>query len=200
MYLSTFYIATCRYYDKSVEDAAEPGANRRLLEMAREHSKKAIILEPESGDAHKWFAIVTGALTEHMSTKEKIQAGHLFKREVELAIKLKPNDPTLYHLLGRWCVSVAGLSWIERSAASALYGDVPNASFEEARDYLVQCDAMHVPSGRWKANSVLVAKCHIMLGNREEAKAWLDRALAPPISNKEDERAHAMALEMIETL
>ena len=40
------------------------------------------------------------------------------------------------------CLSVAGLSWIERKAASALFGEPPTATYAEARDHLERCDRM----------------------------------------------------------
>ena len=52
---------------------------------------------------------------------------------------------------------MAGLSWLEKKAAAALYATPPDATFNEALE-----DFMHVESmdgaGLWKANLLMVAK------------------------------------------
>lgn len=78
-----------------------------------------------------------------------------FKEHVEKAVSLKPEDPTLHHLLGRWCFEVANLSWLERKAAGMLFADPPTATNEEAMEHLLKADKL-LPA--WKENILLLSK------------------------------------------
>lgn len=58
------------------------------------------------------------------------------------ANELTPNDATTLHLLGRWCFSVANITWIERTAASALFSSPPSSSYEEALGYFLKASTV----------------------------------------------------------
>ena len=55
-----------------------------------------------SSEAHKWFAIVLGSRGEYLGIKEKILDGFEFKKHIDRASELAPQDHTIRHLLGRW--------------------------------------------------------------------------------------------------
>ena len=71
-----------------------------------------------------------------MGIKEKILDGYEFKKHVDLAAQLAPNDPTIQHLLGRFCYEVAELSWWERKMAATLFAEPPNATMGKDFGYL----------------------------------------------------------------
>lgn len=70
------------------------------------YAMEALKLDEANPECHKWFAIAVGSLSEFVGTQQKIQNGYLFKKHVDIAVKLKPLDPTLHHMLGRWCYEV----------------------------------------------------------------------------------------------
>uniref|UniRef100_A0A8B9VNL3 Regulator of microtubule dynamics protein 2 n=1 Tax=Anas zonorhyncha TaxID=75864 RepID=A0A8B9VNL3_9AVES len=78
------------------------------------------------------FAIMCGYMSQFESVQNKIRNGYLFKEHLDKAIELKPQDPFLYYLNGRWCYSVAQLSWLEKKVAAALFGTPPTSTVEEA--------------------------------------------------------------------
>ncbi|NXV75047.1 RMD2 protein, partial [Atlantisia rogersi] len=53
------------------------------------------------------FAIMCGYMSQFESVQNKIRNGYLFKEHLDKAIELKPQDPFLYYLNGRWCYSVS---------------------------------------------------------------------------------------------
>ncbi|NXC58662.1 RMD2 protein, partial [Aleadryas rufinucha] len=60
--------------------------------------------------SNKWerlFAIMCGYMSQFESVQNKIRNGYLFKEHLDKAIELKPQDPFLYYLNGRWCYSVS---------------------------------------------------------------------------------------------
>ncbi|KAH9384740.1 hypothetical protein HPB48_026753 [Haemaphysalis longicornis] len=117
------------------------GAKEELAREAFCRAQRALQLDESCPEAHKWFAITLGALSEYVGTQEKIENGYRFKEHVDRAVRLKPQDPTLHHMLGRWSLEVATLSWIERKLASALYSRPPESSPQEARAHLLEASA-----------------------------------------------------------
>ena len=116
------------------------------------------------------------------------------QEHIDTAISLSPNNANLFYLRGRWAYEVAGLSWLEKKAASALYATPPEATFVEALEDFMRVE--NLCEAPWKANLMMVAKvgyagdvtvmtsgpsnpiqCHIKLGDTPTAMNWLQKAL-----------------------
>ena len=62
---------------------------------------RAIESDDSSSEAHQWFAIVVGSRGEYLGIKEKILDGFEFKRHIDRASEISPQDHTIRHLQGR---------------------------------------------------------------------------------------------------
>lgn len=150
-----------------------------------DYAKQALDINSNDAEAHKWFAILTGAYGDYLGMKEKIEGGYVFKTHVEKAITLRPEDASLRHLVGRFKYEVANLSWIERKVANTLFAEVPAATLPEAiEDFKAAHKLNPTP---WKENSLFLAKCYIAQNNYAEAVHWLDDAAAISVTSCEDE-------------
>ncbi|NXI08725.1 RMD2 protein, partial [Irena cyanogastra] len=145
-------------------------------------------------DAHSWintlwdgFAIMCGYMSQFESVQNKIRNGYLFKEHLDKAIELKPQDPFLYYLNGRWCYSVAQLSWLEKKVAAALFGTPPTSTVEEALQNFLKAEEMH--PGYSKCNYVYLAKCYKDLGQKNNALKCCDSALSILSVTNEDKEA-----------
>lgn len=157
---------------------------KALLQQALEQSKHALDLDSSVWQSHQWYAIAVGSLSKFDGTQQKIQHGFEYKEHISTAISLNPKEPTLHYLLGRWCSEVAALSWIEKKAAAALFATPPESSYEEALQCCMKAEEL-LPE-QWKANMLLVAKCHIQLGDVPLAVEWLHKAYNLPTITSED--------------
>ena len=81
---------------------------------------------------------------------------YYWQEHIDRAIELRPEEPILHYLNGRWCFEVAGLSWLEKKAAAALFATPPEATYEQALGYFMKCEELN--PGTWKANMLMVAK------------------------------------------
>ncbi|NWU55017.1 RMD2 protein, partial [Dromas ardeola] len=133
------------------------------------------------------FAIMCGYMSQFESVQNKIRNGYLFKEHLDKAIELKPQDPFLYYLNGRWCYSVAQLSWIEKKVAAALFGTPPTSTVEEALQNFLKAEEMH--PGYSKYNYVYLAKCYKDLGQKNNALKYCDSALSILSVTNEDKEA-----------
>ncbi|NXL08843.1 RMD2 protein, partial [Mesembrinibis cayennensis] len=133
------------------------------------------------------FAIMCGYMSQFESVQNKIRNGYLFKEHLDKAIELKPQDPFLYYLNGRWCYSVTQLSWIEKKVATALFGTPPTSTVEEALQNFLKAEEMH--PGYSKYNYVYLAKCYKDLGQKNNALKYCDSALSILSVTNEDKEA-----------
>ncbi|NXM40279.1 RMD2 protein, partial [Gymnorhina tibicen] len=162
-----------------------------LFEMATDAEEKrkyvTDAIQMEKNRCKYVFAIMCGYMSQFESVQNKIRNGYLFKEHLDKAIELKPQDPFLYYLNGRWCYSVAQLSWIEKKVAAALFGTPPTSTVEEALQNFLKAEEMH--PGYSKCNYVYLAKCYKDLGQKNNALKYCDSALSILSVTNEDKEA-----------
>ncbi|KAH6926953.1 hypothetical protein HPB50_024290 [Hyalomma asiaticum] len=74
----------------------KPGrAKEEIARQAFARAQEALRLDESCPEAHKWYAITLGALSEYVSTQEKIENGYRFKRKLAGALYSQPPDSTL---------------------------------------------------------------------------------------------------------
>jgi len=134
----------------------------------------ALNLNSNIAEAHKWYAILIGLRSSFQPVKEKISDGFLFKKHIDAALALNPDDATLHHMLGRFSFESAGLKWYERKVATAFFAEPPSATFDEALEHFQEAEKL--TKNEWKENKLLIAKCQIALGRYEEAVHSLTKA------------------------
>jgi len=166
--------------------AGQDGAKdlkKDLIMEAVQSGERALKIDQRNSEAHKWYAISLGSRGEFQGVKEKILDGFEFKSHIDKAAELNPEDHITHHLLGRFCYEVSQLSWIERRMAATLFASPPSASLPEAIEHFLQAERLK-PDG-WKENRLFLAKCHIGLGDYNQAVIWLDRADSIPLASED---------------
>ncbi|RWS07573.1 regulator of microtubule dynamics protein 2-like protein, partial [Dinothrombium tinctorium] len=166
---------------------------RQLAFETLEHAKKAIEDNDKNAECHKWYAIAIGSIGDYVSTKEKIQNGNEFKKHVDIALELKPDDPTLHHMLGRWYTEIAKLSWVERKVASTLFSKVPEATHDMALSCFMKAYEL---KPKWKENVLCISNSFVAMKKFEDAIQWIDRAVAIRVKGEDDQLAHESLLEL----
>lgn len=134
----------------------------------------AISLKPNKALCHKWMAILVGMRSELLPTKERILDGYTFKKHLDIAISITPNDPLLHHMLGRFAFEIAQLSWLEKTVAKSLFAEVPNMTIIDAMDHFLEAEKFS--DKNWKENKLYIAKCCLVKGETDNALNWLTKA------------------------
>ena len=174
-------------YGIAAQKEGDSQLKKKLAFEALEFASKAIELDKDNAECHKWYAIAVGSLSDYITTKEKILNGHKFKEHVDIALHLKPGDPSLHHMLGRFCYEIANLTWVERKVASALFSKVPESSFEDSLNHLLRAFDLRP---EWEENILFIAKVLFHQKRFSEAIEWSDRGMALQVVGEDDVLAH----------
>ncbi|CAJ0588291.1 unnamed protein product [Cylicocyclus nassatus] len=164
-----------RSVDKEVKKSLTFEGRSYALEGHREN--------PDDFDALKWAAIMTGAATDFLPTKEKIEEGAKFKQLLDEAIIMNDKDFSLLYMRGRYSYAVANLSWFERRAAAMLYSTPPNATVEEAlEDFL----AAYEQSPEWIKNLLFIIRIYSEKNDKENTEKYCNKMLTLTPNDDED--------------
>ncbi|OQS01485.1 regulator of microtubule dynamics protein [Achlya hypogyna] len=165
--------------------ASTPAAEKKeLIYYAHETIQKALAANENDFAVQKWSGIILSSIGDYEGTKVSLANSYIVKAHWEKAVALNPTDSTSHHLLGRWSLTIADISWIERKVAAALFGTPPQATYAEALAHFVQADT--ISPGFWKKNTFMIAQVYQKMGNAAEAKTWVAKALAIPTVSEED--------------
>ena len=174
---ATFFLAE--------SESRESNRRRELVFEAKGWALAALELREADADVQKMCALTLGLTKDYLSISDSILMGFQYKRHIERALELRPGDPVLHHLAGRWCWAVAELSWWERKAAAALFAAPPTSSYSEALHHFLAAERSPTP---WLVNKLYVAKCFLALGETDSATPFLQAALPlPPFGNDDKE-------------
>jgi tetratricopeptide (TPR) repeat protein len=117
--------------------------------------------------AQKWCSLVVGSLSDYMPMKERIQRSYQIRDYGLRALKILKDDPKIPHMLARWCMTVAGVGWVERKIAATFFAKVPTATFDEAIEYFLQAETLDPLFIR---NYHFLAETYVKMGKKNEAK------------------------------
>jgi tetratricopeptide (TPR) repeat protein len=118
------------------------------------------------------------------SSDEKLQHARIIKQEAEFLIQLDSLYAPSFFILGKWNLSLAQLSWIEKLACNVLFGGVPKgASLKNAIDCFDRAIALQPDCILFHYNRALA---YYYLGNFPEARGSLNRAFALPQREPDD--------------
>ena len=162
-----------------------------------DYAKKALELDDNRAESHKWYGILIGQVGILEGTKQKILNSYEVKEHTIKAIELDPEDDGNFHVMGRWHHTLADLSWFERKIAGLIYAKPPKASFEEAVEFFKQAIDMAPDEVR---HHLWLGKSYEGLGKKEAANSAYTAALAIPAENDSDRILQKEAQELLSNL
>uniref|UniRef100_A0A914ZY90 Regulator of microtubule dynamics protein 1 n=1 Tax=Parascaris univalens TaxID=6257 RepID=A0A914ZY90_PARUN len=93
-------------------------------------------------------------------------------------------DSAIYHMRGRFFYEVANLSWLERTAATALFGTPPTATIDESLADLLKAEELNPGE---LDNLLFIAKCYLAKGEHSKARTYLFKMKATRAIDRADE-------------
>ncbi|XP_042602342.1 regulator of microtubule dynamics protein 3 isoform X2 [Cyprinus carpio] len=176
------------------ETADNREEKRNYAEQGHYEAEAALTRNGLSADCHKWFAILARVSSQYESIHGKLKSGRVLKEHLDRALALRDDDPICFYLLGRWCLEVSSLGWLERKTAATLYETPPTSSLNEALENFLKAEELN--PGFSKTVRLYIAKCHKELGNMSEARNWVQLAVSTPAGANEDSDSAALQEEL----
>ena len=168
----------------------------RLFLKGEEDARAAAAADDENSEAHFALAVALGRVSLLSGNKKKVRLSREIKGLAERAIQLNPHHAGVYHLLGRWHYEAESLGFLARNFAKALYGGLPDSSYEEAERYFKKA----IDLSDEIIHHLHLGKTYIVMGHKIRAKGALKRALAIRAVNPNDERRQEEARLLLGTL
>jgi len=178
------------YYDLS-DQSTDTTFQKKQLESGLELTERLVKDYADHWASHKWHAIMLATIGDLLSTKERIANSFKIRDHALKSLEIKTGDSTVLHLMGRWCMGVASIGWIERKVASALFGTPPSSSYEEALEFFVKASEIE----NTIRNSICAGDCCVQLKKRKEAHTWYQTAADLPAPTPKDQLLHDEAVK-----
>ena len=134
--------AACWKYSRTLVDAGnlildDDDKKEEIYRGAVKYADKAISLNDTDAEGYFVMAMCNGKVALVVGGQEKVDLSKGVKENALKAIELNPKHDGALHILGRWHREMTNLSWFLRTAASILYGGLPESSNEEAVKYFL---------------------------------------------------------------
>lgn len=176
------------HHDMAEESVGDTARREQLLREGLTIAEASQV-RCRSGPALKWYAILLGRLGDYLPKEEKIANSFIVKETLEAAAALLPEDSSIQTALGQWCFKVAGISWIERNIAKALFGAPPESTYEEALGFFEASDSIR-PS---KKASYFAGQSCAKLKRGGDAQTWYTKCIELPSSGEADAELNKQA-------
>jgi len=162
------------------------------------YAEKSVENNPEGAKGHLRFSIAIGRVALDAGAKERVRLSKEVKKEVDLAIKLDPNDDIAYHVLGRWHRKLANLSWIERGFANMFLGGIPEEASDENAVAAFK-KAIEINPG-FINHHLELGITYEMMDMEEEARSEYQKCINMPKSSADDDKHKVTAKEKLDDL
>ena len=118
------------------EGADSDRRRNSLYEQALADAQAAVAADSADSHAHLAVAVAEGRVALTAGTREKVRRSRAVKHHADRALALDSTLASAYHVRARWNREVADLGFFSRTLVKAVYGGLPEASFEQAvRDF-----------------------------------------------------------------
>ncbi len=172
----------------SLGESIPPGnseARMHHYRKAAEYARSCISLDSTNAKGHTWLAASLGMMADKIGMKEKLKRANEIKRELDIALRLNPNDETALSMLGSYYREASHIGWFKRMVGNAFIGEVPKGNYSLAEKSFRK--AMSIDSRVIRNYHELALIC-IENGNKEEAIKLMTAALDKPILIESDKR------------
>jgi tetratricopeptide (TPR) repeat protein len=170
-------------YGELMTDTSSDDEKRQLGEKAVDYASQAVAADPHNARAQLALAVCYGRVAPLLDNKTKITYSRLVKEHADKALALDPNNDLTYNVLGSWNYELAGLNPFLRALAGMIYGQVPEASYQDSVRYFQK--AVQLNPNRL-ANHIGLGRAYAALGRTAEAREELQRGLSMPSQEKDD--------------
>ncbi len=161
------------------------------------YGEAAVKADFNNSNAHTFLAASYGSYAMFIGGREKVKLANRVRDELEIALKLNPDNNIAHSVYGSWHRAVADVSWIGRKLANAFLGGFPQGSIIEAIDHLQQ--AIRIAPNVLQHHYEL-ALAYLDANRKDLAIESLETALHCPLSLQSDAKRKIDAQKLLSEL
>jgi len=176
-------LCIARQYRHLMADASAPQEKVRLANLGKSYALRATALAPTEAEAHLSLAIGYAKMSPLLDNKEKMAASRQIKSSVDKALALDPGKDLAWHVLGCWHQRLAELGVVKRTMARMVYGQVPDATYEDAVKCFQKAIALNPDR---LIHHIELGRTYALMGKTAEARRCLNKGLSMPETGKDD--------------
>ncbi len=120
----------------SLGDVTKREEREPRYRKAAMYATQAVEADSLNADAHCWRAVAIGYVAIYEGIRAKVAAANEIKQELDIALRLDPNNDVAYSILGTFYRTLGNVGWIEKQLADLLLGGLPPGGFLEAEQSL----------------------------------------------------------------
>lgn len=186
-----------KQYSQLISDTDANSKKKELGEHALTYALRAVELAPDRSENHLTLAIVYGRVAQFSSARRKVELSKKIQAEAALAAKLDPQSDYAWHVLGRWNYELANFNPLLKALAQTIYGKFPDATNAQAVECFQKAIAI---APRRVIHHAELGRTYLAMGENAQAKEELERGLALPSVEKDDEETKQRAREALRQL
>lgn len=185
-------------YNITKESGVKEEQKQSLIFNAYDIISRALAIDENNPNVHKWFAVLLDAKSTYIGISEKIKQVFNVKWHMKRAVILNPKDATTLYMLGLWCYEITDLPWYRRKIASTLFATLPESTYEEALDYFLKAET--IEPRFYSLNLLMLGKTYLKLNKTDQAKYYLTLAASYPAKSNDDHRANKEATDLLKKM
>lgn len=187
-----------KQYVEMVLDERSRAAQVKLAQAGYDSALQAKALAPGDAEVRLTVGVAAARLAYHTTNpRRKMELSRVARDEAAEAIKLKPGYALAWHMMGRWHYEMAGLNPLLRMLAEAIYGKLPESSYQQAVTNLKK--ATELEPGRPLFHAEL-GRAYVATGQTAEARRELQKSLSLPRKTRDDAAAQERAKAELQAL
>jgi tetratricopeptide (TPR) repeat protein len=179
------------------QESTDKKCRKEHFATCLEHASKALEIDGGSSYGHLWRGICLARMGDFVGPKEKVGNAYVIKDHFEKSFAATPADPISNHTLGAWANTIADISWVERKAASLLFGAPPTATYAEAEAMYLKSYAL---DPQYVDNTCAMGDLYVSMKRTADARAWLTKCYEIPPKCAKDVRIQKEAKRKAERL
>jgi len=183
-----------KQYVEMVLDAPSKQEKLRLAQLGYDTALQAKKIEPNDPEVRLTMAVAASRLAFYSGAGTKLELSKVVKQEATEAIRIRPGYALGWHMLGRWNYEIAGLNPLLKLTAEAIYGKMPEASYEEAARCLEKAAQLEQDNALFQAE---LGRALLAAGRTADARRALQKSLTMPRRTRDDGEAQERARQAL---
>lgn len=171
---------------------------KEYFNQAIDIAERALAVDSTDSQSNFVMAVAMGRKALVSGARDRVAASRDIKKYADRALEIDSTNSGAWHVLGRWHLKVANLSWVERLAANTLFGGVPgDASNEKAAESIQKAISLNDQYIRYHYD---LAQVYHELGRDKQAIETCQKAIELPVLTADDVNLKKKCEEFIQSV